>query len=124
MVRPPPKSTRPDTLFPYPTLFRSDRSGAVPGLKAEAAACNAAAPWALSRHSTFWAHILEPTFWSTHSGAHILEPTFWSPHSGDRYAEYSAPRGRFFCPAAGEPAAGLARRAGGPAGDRGNRNTT
>src|SRR3546814_16552258 len=25
MIRPPPKSTRTDTLFPYPTLFRSDR---------------------------------------------------------------------------------------------------
>src|SRR3546814_2848724 len=50
--------------------------------------------------------------------AHILEPTFWSPHSGDRYAEYSAPRGRFFCFAAGEPAAGLARRGGGAAGAR------
>src|SRR3546814_11608938 len=23
MIRPPPRSTRPDTLFPYPTLFRS-----------------------------------------------------------------------------------------------------
>src|SRR3546814_10759802 len=25
MIRRPPKSTRTDTLFPYPTLFRSDR---------------------------------------------------------------------------------------------------
>src|SRR3546814_19089896 len=25
MVRPPPRSTRPHTLFPYPTLFRSAR---------------------------------------------------------------------------------------------------
>src|SRR3546814_15435289 len=24
MIRPPPESTRPDPLFPYPTLFRSD----------------------------------------------------------------------------------------------------
>src|SRR3546814_8605204 len=24
MIRPPPRSTRTDTLFPYPTLFRSD----------------------------------------------------------------------------------------------------
>src|SRR3546814_12638148 len=24
MIRPPPRSTRPDTLFPYPTLFRSE----------------------------------------------------------------------------------------------------
>src|SRR3546814_9529178 len=27
MIRPPPRSTRPDTLFPYPSLFRS-----LPGL--------------------------------------------------------------------------------------------
>src|SRR3546814_14852561 len=26
MIRPPPRSTRTDTLFPYPTLFRSDQS--------------------------------------------------------------------------------------------------
>src|SRR3546814_15346123 len=26
MTRPPPRSTRPDTLFPYPTLCRSDRA--------------------------------------------------------------------------------------------------
>src|SRR3546814_10839182 len=25
MLRRPPRSTRPDTLFPYPTLFRTDR---------------------------------------------------------------------------------------------------
>src|SRR3546814_12941050 len=25
MIRPPPRSTRPDTLFPYTTLFRSPR---------------------------------------------------------------------------------------------------
>src|SRR3546814_19351332 len=28
MVRRPPRSTRTDTLFPYTTLFRSDRAGA------------------------------------------------------------------------------------------------
>src|SRR3546814_4064582 len=28
MIRRPPRSTRTDTLFPYTTLFRSDRSGA------------------------------------------------------------------------------------------------
>src|SRR3546814_20050793 len=27
MIRPPPRSTRTDTLFPYTTLFRSDRDG-------------------------------------------------------------------------------------------------
>src|SRR3546814_10367288 len=27
MIRPPPRSTRPDTLFPYTTLFRSARLG-------------------------------------------------------------------------------------------------
>src|SRR3546814_14917254 len=27
MIRPPPRSTRPDTLFPYTTLFRSPGSG-------------------------------------------------------------------------------------------------
>src|SRR3546814_3669019 len=27
MQQPPPRSTRPDTLFPYPTLFRSDFTG-------------------------------------------------------------------------------------------------
>src|SRR6056297_1005090 len=27
MIRPPPRSTRTDTLFPYTTLFRSPRSG-------------------------------------------------------------------------------------------------
>src|SRR3546814_15188169 len=27
MIRRPPRSTRTDTLFPYPTLFRSDRAG-------------------------------------------------------------------------------------------------
>src|SRR3546814_13680630 len=27
MLRRPPSSTRTDTLFPYPTLFRSDRTG-------------------------------------------------------------------------------------------------
>src|SRR3546814_6177148 len=26
MIRPPPRSTRTDTLFPYTTLFRSDRA--------------------------------------------------------------------------------------------------
>src|SRR3546814_10350770 len=30
MVRRPPRSTRSDTLFPYPTLFRSFRPGAGP----------------------------------------------------------------------------------------------
>src|SRR3546814_9261814 len=29
MIRRPPRSTRTDTLFPYPTLFRSRRTGAV-----------------------------------------------------------------------------------------------
>src|SRR3546814_2945157 len=29
MIRPPPKSTRTDTLFPYPTLFRSKAVGDV-----------------------------------------------------------------------------------------------
>src|SRR3546814_4257075 len=28
MIRRPPRSTRTDTLFPYTTLFRSDRAGA------------------------------------------------------------------------------------------------
>src|SRR3546814_2758607 len=28
MIRPPPRSTRTDTLFPYTTLFRSERLGA------------------------------------------------------------------------------------------------
>src|SRR3546814_20657897 len=39
MIRLPPRSTRTDTLFPYTTLFRSDRSlhpGARAGLGAEA----------------------------------------------------------------------------------------
>src|SRR3546814_15222894 len=27
MIRPPPRSTRTDTLFPYPTLFRSPQAG-------------------------------------------------------------------------------------------------
>src|SRR3546814_7434129 len=27
MIRRPPRSTRPDTLFPYPTLFRSEQFG-------------------------------------------------------------------------------------------------
>src|SRR3546814_15023992 len=30
MIRRPPRSTRPDTLFPYTTLFRSDNPGNVP----------------------------------------------------------------------------------------------
>src|SRR3546814_4912414 len=30
MIRRPPRSTRTDTLFPYTTLFRSDRGGARP----------------------------------------------------------------------------------------------
>src|SRR3546814_5129461 len=30
MIRRPPRSTRTDTLFPYTTLFRSDRSGPMP----------------------------------------------------------------------------------------------
>src|SRR3546814_10571348 len=30
MLRRPPRSTRPDTLFPYTTLFRSPRAGARP----------------------------------------------------------------------------------------------
>src|SRR3546814_2948653 len=38
MIRRPPRSTRTDTLFPYTTLFRSHRAGAVhraePGLRA------------------------------------------------------------------------------------------
>src|SRR3546814_13965186 len=29
MIRRPPRSTRTDTLFPYTTLFRSDRTGGV-----------------------------------------------------------------------------------------------
>src|SRR3546814_3673248 len=31
MIRRPPRSTRTDTLFPYPTLFRSDRRHRDPG---------------------------------------------------------------------------------------------
>src|SRR3546814_3354244 len=31
MIRRPPRSTRTDTLFPYTTLFRSDRATASPG---------------------------------------------------------------------------------------------
>src|SRR3546814_12473008 len=31
MIRRPPRSTRTDTLFPYTTLFRSDRTSAQPG---------------------------------------------------------------------------------------------
>src|SRR3546814_12435955 len=30
MIRRPPRSTRTDTLFPYTTLFRSDRRGGLP----------------------------------------------------------------------------------------------
>src|SRR3546814_10689649 len=30
MIRQPPRSTRTDTLFPYPTLFRSRNSGKLP----------------------------------------------------------------------------------------------
>src|SRR3546814_17327740 len=37
MIRRPPRSTRTDTLFPYTTLFRSQRAGAV----REPAACKA-----------------------------------------------------------------------------------
>src|SRR3546814_6185963 len=33
MIRRPPKSTRPDTLFPYTTLFRSDRRAALWGVR-------------------------------------------------------------------------------------------
>src|SRR3546814_8681121 len=31
MIRRPPRSTRTDTLFPYTTLFRSDRFARIPG---------------------------------------------------------------------------------------------
>src|SRR3546814_10546126 len=31
MIRPPPRSTRTDTLFPYTTLFRSDKARENPG---------------------------------------------------------------------------------------------
>src|SRR3546814_20197873 len=31
MIRPPPRSTRTDTLFPYTTLFRSDIGGGAAG---------------------------------------------------------------------------------------------
>src|SRR3546814_8307692 len=31
MIRPPPRSTRTDTLFPYPTLFRSGLRQQLPG---------------------------------------------------------------------------------------------
>src|SRR3546814_7125291 len=34
MLRPPPRSTLTDTLFPYPTLFRSAPSGWTPSLSA------------------------------------------------------------------------------------------
>src|SRR3546814_5303642 len=34
MIRPPPRSTRTDTLFPYTTLFRSQRGGADRGVAA------------------------------------------------------------------------------------------
>src|SRR3546814_7457980 len=36
MIRPPPRSTRTDTLFPYPTLFRSGRDEARGRLDADA----------------------------------------------------------------------------------------
>src|SRR3546814_6045346 len=35
MIRRPPRSTRTDTLFPYTTLFRSDRLDVAAGLQAE-----------------------------------------------------------------------------------------
>src|SRR3546814_15342656 len=35
MIRRPPRSTRTDTLFPYTTLFRSDRAGEQHPLRAE-----------------------------------------------------------------------------------------
>src|SRR3546814_4423598 len=36
MIRRPPRSTRTDTLFPYTTLFRSDRAGRARGIVAAA----------------------------------------------------------------------------------------
>src|SRR3546814_2999669 len=41
MVRRPPGSTRPDTLFPYTTLFRSQHAGAVRGVDVPRAAAAA-----------------------------------------------------------------------------------
>src|SRR3546814_1448050 len=38
MIRPPPRSTRTDTLFPYATLFRSPQNGTIT-LKTAGAAC-------------------------------------------------------------------------------------
>src|SRR3546814_1753929 len=35
MIRPPPRSTRTDTLFPYTTLFRSGRDAEVPVIVAD-----------------------------------------------------------------------------------------
>src|SRR3546814_8650306 len=39
MIRRPPRSTRTDTLFPYPTLFRSDGHGAGRGARCSMAYC-------------------------------------------------------------------------------------
>src|SRR3546814_7370867 len=39
MIRRPPRSTRTDTLFPYPTLFRASREAVGPGRSARSRPC-------------------------------------------------------------------------------------
>src|SRR3546814_665443 len=48
MIRPPPRSTRTDTLFPYTTLFRSDREALV--VAREVGAVAVVAPGAEEEH--------------------------------------------------------------------------
>src|SRR3546814_16196930 len=50
MIRRPPRSTRPDTLFPYTTLFRSDRRVAARLLPRHPAAAAADGAHALGPH--------------------------------------------------------------------------
>src|SRR3546814_14535248 len=38
MIRRPPRSTRTDTLFPYTTLFRSEKAGVIPHIRSAATA--------------------------------------------------------------------------------------
>src|SRR3546814_14711029 len=50
MIRRPPRSTRTDTLFPYPTLFRSPQGGLVGHPERPFAERRAQAPHAIDGH--------------------------------------------------------------------------
>src|SRR3546814_8383470 len=63
MIRRPPRSTRADTLFPYPTLFRSAMATATP-ISARCCCCSpAASPAACRRGSSSCSACAWPRAW-------------------------------------------------------------